>query len=142
MKRKLFLVGLVLVLVLFLVGCNGGGIVTPATDEAKIKSVINEYFLALNDQNWSKAKSYCVYGSDRYYKTCQMEDLVNTLYSYCNTVTINAYADIQNVSIYGNYSEAYCYISLLITACGYYDSDSKYKYYDLQKIGNNWKIYE
>jgi len=141
MKRKLFLVGLVLVLVMFLVGCSGGGIVTPATDEAKIKSVINEYFLAISNQNWSKAKSYCVYGSDRYYATCQIETIVNTLYSYCNTVTINAYADIQNVSIYGNYSEAYCYISLLITACGYYDSDSKYGYYDLEKIGNNWKIY-
>lgn len=41
---------------MFLVGCAGGGIVTPAGDEAAIKSVVNEYFLAINDQNWSKAK--------------------------------------------------------------------------------------
>src|SRR5665648_960135 len=32
MKRKLFLVGLVLILVMFLVGCSGGGIVLPSTN--------------------------------------------------------------------------------------------------------------
>jgi len=56
MKRKYFLVVLFLLLAIFLIGCSGG-IVTPATDEAKIKSVISEYFLAINDQNWSKAKN-------------------------------------------------------------------------------------
>lgn len=141
MKRKYFLLVLFLILAIFLSGCSGGGIVTPATDEAKVKSVINEYFLALNDQNWNKAKSYCVYGSDRYYAVCQMEDLVNTLYLYCNIITINVYADILSVSIYGNYSEAYLYLNALITACGYYESDSGYVYYDLQKVGNSWKIY-
>jgi len=140
MKRKYFLVVLFLVLAIFLSGC-GSGIVTPATDEAKVKSVINEYFLALSNQNWSKAKNCCVYGSDRYYATCQGENLINTLYEYCNIVTINIYADILSVSIYGNYSEAYLYLSALITACGDYDSDNSYGYYYLQKIGNSWKIY-
>ena len=32
MKRKLLLVGLVLILVMFLVGCSGGGTVTPSTN--------------------------------------------------------------------------------------------------------------
>jgi len=143
MKRKYCFVIFLLVLAMFLSGC-AGGIVTLATDEAKIKSVINEYFLALNDQNWSKAKSYCVYGSDVYYETCQMEDEVNTVYSYCNTVTINAYADIQNVSIYGNYSEAYLYLTTFVTACSYYNSVSGYGYYYLylEKVGNAWKIYD
>jgi hypothetical protein len=139
MKRKCLLILTILVLAIFLSGC-AGGIVTPSTDEAKIKSVINEYFLALNDQNWSKAKSYCVYGSDIYYNTCEIEDLVNNLYLYCNLITINVYADIQNVSIDGNYSQVYCYGSIIVSACGYYDSDSGYYYYDLQKIGNTWKI--
>jgi len=140
MKRKYFLIVLFLILAMFLSGC-GSGIVTPATDEAKIKSVINEYFLALSNQNWSKAKNCCVYGSDRYYATCQGESLINSLYEYCNIVTINTYADIMSVSIYGNYSEAYLYLTGLVTACGYYDSDSSYGYYYLQKVGNNWKIY-
>jgi len=141
MKRKVFLVVLFLILTIFLSGCSGVGIVTPVTDEANIKSVINEYFLALNDQNWSKAKGYCVYGSDRYYAVCQGEDLFNTLSLYCNIITINAYTDIQNVSINGSYSQAYCYTTYLVTACGYYESDSGYKYYNLQKIGNSWKLY-
>ena len=140
MKVKHFLIIILLVSLIFAVGCSGG-VVTPATDEAKIKSVINEYFLAINAQNWSKAKSYCVYGSEKYYTVCQMEDLFNTLYLYCNIITINAYADIQNVSIDGNYSQAYCYINLLITACGYYESDSGYVYYNLQKVSNSWKLY-
>ena len=139
MKSKFFLIILFLVLAIFLVSC--GGVVTPVTNEAKIKSVINEYFLALNDQNWSKAKSYCVYGSDIYYATCQMEDLANTLHLYCNIITVNAVVNIYNVSIYGNYSQAYCYFTYIITYCGYYESDSGYVYYYLQKIGNNWKLY-
>jgi len=139
MKRKYLLVILVLILAIFLAGCNG--IVTPDTDEAKIKSVINEYFLAISNQNWSKAKSCCVYGSDRYYATCQGESLINSLYEYCNIVTINTYADILSVSTYGNYSDVYLYLTALITACGYYESDSNYGYYYLQKVGNSWKIY-
>jgi len=67
MRKKYFFVILFLILAIFLVGCSGGGIVTPATDEAKIKSVLYDYCLALNDQNWSKAKSYCIYGSDAYF---------------------------------------------------------------------------
>jgi len=70
MKSKYPLLLTFLVLAIILSGC-ACGIVTPSTDEAKIKSVINEYFLALNDQNWSKAKSYCVYGSELYNEVIQ-----------------------------------------------------------------------
>jgi uncharacterized protein YceK len=139
MIRKYYLVILILILAILLSGC--GGTITPGTDEAKIRGVINEYFLAISNQNWSKAKSCCVYGSERYYATCQGESLINSLYLYCNIVTINTYADILSVSVYGNYSEACLYLTALITACGYYESDSSYGYYYLQKVGNSWKIY-
>ena len=141
MKRKYFLVVLFLILAMFLSGCAGGGIVTPATDEAKIKIVINEYYLALNDQNWSKAKGYCVYGSDIYYAVCQTEALVNNLYLYCNIITINAVIDIQSVSINGNYATVSGYTNYLLTGCGYFEADDKISNFNLQKIGNNWKIY-
>ena len=140
MKKKYFLVIFVLILTMFLVGCSGGGLVTPATDEALIKSVIQEYYLAISGQNWSKAKSYCIYGSDRYYATCQMEELANTFYLYCNIVTVNVVVNILDVSINGNYSQAYCKINYLISYCGNFESDSGYAYYNLQKAGNSWKF--
>ena len=140
MKRKIILLLSILILVIFLTGCTGG-VVTPATDEAKIKSVINEYCLAINDQDWSKAKSYCVYGSEEYYKVCYIEDMIDTYHLYCDLVTINFYIDIYNVYIYGDYSEVYGYLTLVMSACGQFDSDSGYFWQYLQKVGNTWKIY-
>jgi len=140
MKRKSILLLSILILVIFLTGCSTG-VVTPANEEAKIKSVINEYFLALNDQNWSKAKSYCVYGSDQYYAVCQAEDLANTAYSFCNQVTINFIVNIIDVYISGSYSQVHSYVSYLITYCGYYETDEVDSYFELQKIGNSWKLY-
>ena len=141
MKRKYSLVILFLILAIFLSGCAGGGIVTPATDEAKIKSVINEYFLAINDQNWNKAKGYCVYESDRYYAVCQVEDLMTTAQILCPTVTINTVIEIFDVSIYGNYGEVYSYVYIIITHCGEYEITEGYSNLELQKIGNSWKLY-
>jgi len=141
MKKKYYFVILFLVLVIFLSGCSGGGIVTPATDEAKIKSVINEYFLAINDQNWSKAKGYCVYGSDQYYSTCVFEDAANVLEQYYVNVTVTCFTNISNVSVNGTYASAFVSINLIVTAGYYYESDSISGYYYLQKTGNNWKIY-
>ena len=141
MKRKYFLVVLFLILAMFLSGCTGG-VVTPATDEAKVKSVIQEYFLAINDQNWSKAKNYCVYGSDRYYATCVLEDGINVLYQYASTVTITCFINISNVSISGSYANACLSGSVVITADYYSESESASGYYYLQKVGNTWRIYD
>lgn len=141
MKRKYFLVGLFLILAMFLSGCSGGGIVTPATDEAKIRSVIYEQVLAVNDQNWSKAKSYCIYGSDAYYKVCMVEDMFNNLLMICNDLTISASMIIYNVSIYGNYSEVYGDCVWVISGCGNIESTGGVAYTYLQKVGNSWKIY-
>ena len=124
---------------IFLSGC--GGVVTPATDEAKVKSVIQDWSLAINAQNWNKALSYCVYGSDAYYGVCQLRDAINSLNQYCSVVTINILITNIQVSIYGNYADASCYVSIVISYCGYMESDSFYGNLTLQKIGNNWKLY-
>jgi hypothetical protein len=141
MKRKGLLLLSVLILAIFLTGCSTGGVVTPATDEAQIKSVLYDYCLALNDQNWSKAKSCCIYGSDVYYSICFKEDIINTLYLYCNIVTLTYYIDIINIDIDGNYAQVYVHTTSLITACGYYETYDQYEYGNLQKIGNSWKLY-
>jgi len=141
MKKKYFLVILFLLLAIFLTGCSGGGIVTPANDEAAIKNVIYDWSLALNDMNWSKAKGYCINGSDMYYAVEQIEDLVNTLYALCNQVTMNVVVNIQDVSINGSYSDVYCSILYYTTYCSYYETDEVNGYLHLQKIGNSWKMY-
>jgi len=107
MKRKCLLILTILILTIILSGC-AGGIATPDTDEAKITSVINEYFSALNDQNWSKAKSYCIYGEDLYYDVIQWENTVNS-YSYCNDVKVRIIINIVevNMALIGDPSE-YC----------------------------------
>ena len=138
MKRKYILVVLFLILAIFLIGCSGG-IVTPATDEAKIKSVISEYFLAINDQNWSKAKNCCVNGSDRYYATCVLEQYVSSLAQY--GVTITCIFSIVDVSIYGDNAQAYINLTLYVSFGGVSDSETGSGYYYLQKIGNSWKLY-
>ena len=141
MKRKGILLLSILILAIFLTGCSTGGVVTPATDEAKVKSVIQDYFLAINDQNWSKAKNCCVYGSDRYYATCVLEDAVNALYQYVSTVTITCFVTISNVTIAGSYASAYINLTMYAAAGGYSDSGSASTTYYLQKVGNSWKIY-
>lgn len=139
MKKKYFLVVLFLILAVFISGC--GGVVTPATDEAKIKSVIQDWSLAINAQNWSKVLSYCVYGSDEYYYVCQLRDAINSLNQYCSVVTINILITNIQVSIYGSYADASCYVDAVISACGYIESGSLYGNLILQKIGNSWKLY-
>jgi len=145
MKRKFLLILTVLVVTIFLSGC-GGGIVTPSTDEAKIKSVIDEYFLALNDQNWSKAKSYCIYGDDLYYDVIQWENIVNT-YSYCNIVNVNILVDIVDLGFNTILEDPFeccvqCVIEDISTACGnYLNNDPAYIIYlHLEKVDNSWKL--
>jgi len=141
MKKKYFFVISFLILAMFLVGCSGGGIVTPATDEAKIKTTVYEYCLALSNLNFSKAKSYCVYGSDIYYAISQTEALLNNAYLYCNIITFNYLVNIQNVSINGDYATVSGYTTKLLTYCGYYETLNEDSNYKLQKISNGWKLY-
>jgi len=137
LKRKYFFVVLFLMLVIFLAGC-GSEIVT---DEVKVKSVIQNYFLAINNQNWSKAKSYCIYDSEAYYDTCDLEDIINTFIDQYTSATLTYFVDISNVSVIGSYASAYYSGSLTITADPYSESGSISGYYYLQKVVNTWKIY-
>ena len=137
MRSKILVVILVMFLFLALVGC---GVVTPTTDEVKIKGVISEYFLAIDSQNWNKAKNCCIYGSDRYYKTCLIEQWVNSLAPYC-TVIINSIFKISDVSIHGNYAQAYINLTVCISIDSISNCETDSGYYYLQKISGSWRIY-
>ena len=116
--------------------------VIPATDEAKIKSVINEFFWAISNQSWNKAKSYCVYGSRMYDIVSEFKEVYDYMSSPSGVIIIDlAVDDILNVSIDGEYSKAYCYYSFSLNV---YHDDYERKinngYLNLQKVGNSWKL--
>ena len=143
MKKKYYIIVLFLVLTIFISGCSGGIPTTPGTNsegETNVKSVIYEYFLAISYQNWSKAKSYCVYGSDRYYATATMEQFANDLAQYGGG-TISCLVDISNVSITDSTAQAHISLNIIYSFGGYYYTESGSAYYYLQKVGNEWKIY-
>jgi len=106
-KKKKLLVIFVLLIAFFITGCTVPSTYT-GSDEAKIESVIKQFFSALNNQNWSKAKSCCVYGSDAYEAICEFENDVNYLEKICGYVKINTYVNVDNISISGNYAYVIC----------------------------------
>lgn len=117
---------------------------SPAIDGAKVENTIKEYHLALNGQNWSKAKSYCIYAPDLYNEVIQWENIVNT-YPYCDVV-IAIYPTILDYGFDddGLFTCVHCYINDFSTACGHNISNTQsyYIYLHLQKVGNSWKLYE
>jgi len=134
MKRKYFLVVLFLILVVFLSGC---GIIT---DEVKIRNVIDEYFLAMNDQDWDKAKNYCVYNSNMYLETCLFEDYIDSLYpSFVYVVFI---VDIFDITIIRNYASAYIDGSLTIIRDDQSITNDNSGHFYLKKVNNDWKIFD
>jgi hypothetical protein len=143
MNKKLFYFSIFLIFVLFLSNCSTG----IPSDEVKIESVINNFCSAINTQNWNSARSYCVYESEAYLEVGIIEDLINSAYSYGDIITFNYMVDILNVSISGNYAQAYAYITETFSCNGQPCeglSDSSISNYGnllLQKIGSSWKLY-
>lgn len=133
--KKLALLILVVVLLLGLTGC---GVITPATDEEKVESVVSEYFLAISDQDWDKAKSCCVSGSVMYDDTLLIQTSIEGLGIIWNWIV-----DITSTSINGNYAEVY--FDATVTAV-FDGTESEFQIdnvtFYLQKVGNNWKIYD
>jgi len=139
MKRKYFL-ALFLVLVLFLAGCDG--VTTPISDETQIRNVVQNYCSAISDQDWDRAKSYCVYGSQVYFITCVLEEQVNFYINYGYSITITCSVTISNVEINGDYAEVSLSRGTLIITMDDYSQreDIKEGTIYLQKIDNSWKI--
>ena len=135
MRRKYFLVILFLILAMFLSGC---GIIT---DAEKVRDVIDEYFLAISDQEWEKAKSYCIYESDLYYETCDFEDYIDSLNLDFSFVDITFLVDIFDIRINGNDASAYVdgILNIITDDSSIIDSSSGHFY--LQKVDNNWKLF-
>ena len=65
---------------------SGCGVIS---DEAQITSVFNRFSNALSNQNWDKARSYCVYGSGSYNNVTNLENVVAQSSSMIENVTLD-----------------------------------------------------
>jgi hypothetical protein len=112
----------------------------PGSDETKIENVFYGIAQALNDKDWDKLRSYCVYGSVVYNEVNEAEQdyynnpsdiAVHTVIHYVSPITIN-----------GQYAEAYIYITSVYIDNGEVEEFTKGQWQYLQKIGNDWKVYD
>jgi len=138
-----------------LIGCSGIGlpdIEVPVTDEEIIENVINDFFMALSDQNWSKVKSYCVYvyGSEIYNRLVEFEETWSDgviVIEECGGGSfyvddINYIVDIGAININSEYAEVYVYlIPTLIFGNNIIEEYYEEGWLLLKRINDNWKLY-
>ena len=125
---------LLFALILMLSGCG------PISDEAQITSVINGIAQGLSDEDWDKLRSYCVDGSVVYNEINEAEQTY-----YNNPSDIADHTVIHYVSpiiINGQYAEAYVYFTSVFIYYGEVEEFTAGQWQYLQKIGNDWKLYD
>ena len=139
-NKSLRLVGVfILLLVVFTVftGCGA----TLISDQAKIESVINDCSLAINNQEWDKARSFCVYNSNIYNFVSGMEDIVTNA-NLDHEYTLEWFFNIVEITIDGNYATVNGYEILVETLNGevWEGVGEEETFIYLEKINNSWKL--
>jgi len=141
MKNKVLLLFFAIFFVLILIGCSGVIPVIPGENqEEKVKEVINNYWSALSNKQYSLAKSYCIPYGNAYYAVEEYQN--NFDYSYA-TLNWNVY--INWVAITENNAIANVDLNLNVTVC-FEDicSDASETLYNypmyLAKISGAWKL--
>ena len=110
----------------------------PVADETKIQNVIHGFIQVLNNQDWDKARSYCVYNSPTYYDICELEEQ-----HYNGGLDINYFVNINNIIINNGYAELYGDMTTIEIINGIISNEQTFNIIGyFQKIGDNWKIYE
>lgn len=130
-KKWLALVA-VICLLLVVVGC------TPSSDEAQIESVVNGYASSISNQNWNKARSYCVEGSTYYALADQLEDLFDQ--AGATGISIDYSITISNISINDSYATVSGSYAIIISGGGQSMDDSGNITMSLQKVNGSWKL--
>ena len=142
MKRAYFLcivIVLLFALIFMLSGCGA------ISDEAQIRSVINGFFNAVSNENWDKARDYCVYGSDLYNEVTAQENFIAQISSPYATIDIDYFFNISNIIITGDYATADGFLTVITTASGPggegEEESGENRTMNLKKVDNSWKIY-
>lgn len=138
MRKKQFLVAflaLLIISIFILSGC------IPLSDEAQITYLINRYYSAINQQNWEKAKSYCIFNSIPYNDVINIENNVAQWDSSIADITLDYSFYISDIIITGKFATVDGFLSFEININGSITEDSGEKTINVEKIDNNWKLY-
>ncbi|MBU4348739.1 MAG: hypothetical protein L6305_00080 [Actinomycetia bacterium] len=123
-----------------LIGCSGLGIPdteVPIIDEVIIENVVNDFFLALNAQDWDKAKSYCVIDSIWYDFVSNLETFTNDIYIIEFSFSISSFYFVTGCTcpplgiVFG---ELFATINEEV-------QEFPEEIITLQKINNNWQLF-
>ena len=106
---------------------------------AEIKNAINGFAQAGSDMDWDTARSYCVYESVAYNASYEAEQHYNNPSITVDHIVIH---NIGPIIINGQYAEAYIYFTTVIVYYGEVKEFTEEQWHYLQKIDNNWKIYD
>ena len=138
MRKKQFLVAflaLLIISIFILSGC------IPLSDEAQITYLINRYYSAINQQNWEKAKSYCIFNSIPYNDVINIENKVAQWDSSIADITLDYSFYISDIIITGKFATVDGFLSFEININGSITEDSGEKTINVEKIDNNWQLY-
>ena len=145
MNKKIFCISAFLIFILLLSSCTSGLPTEPVifTDQELVIIAIENFCSALSAKEWDLARSYCVYQADTYKAIFKLEmDVNDWLSSGCNSVTLNCWADISKVDIFGVDAVAYGYLTDIIICDNETEDKSRDVAISLKKIGERWKIYQ
>jgi len=132
-------------LFLLLIGCSGIGLPdteAPITDEVQIENVINDYFHALNEQDWEEAKSYCVVDSIWYDFVSDFERFVNE--NINDTYILEYSLSISSIYITGctkNIGIVFGEFFISLTKNGELQGFEEWGIITLDKSDNNWQLF-
>ena len=129
------------VLIAVLAGCAGTAL---SPDEIKITNAIYGFFQAISDQDWDRARSYCVYESTAYNDVNDIEELWYHDSGESEEIDIEFIVEnIDTIIITGEYAEAYVYVNARILYNGEIveDSPGETLFVYLRKIGDSWKLF-
>jgi len=121
---------------------DSANIIVTESDEDKIRSVCSKLVSALNSKNWSRARSYCINGSEAYNQVSELENSINNIENWHGPGNLNINSNINNIVVNGNYATVYGYFNSTFTAGSYVDENSGSFTGYLKKSGSSWKIYE
>lgn len=141
-NKSLRSIGVFIVLLVVIVAFSGcGGTIS---EEIKITDVIYGFCQAMSDQDWDTARGYCVYDSIAYHEVYDTEEEWNLSVEGLEGADVNYVVEnIDTVTITGEYAEVYVYINGSIIYNGeIVQTVSSEASFLLQKISNEWKLYE